>query len=218
MRATKGPASGSGSRAEGGRSWAEGEDMTEAAATERARCPEGWTLLAWVMGLASVAVTTLGTTVDVTTGAGGVSTVRTSFRLPTPWLFLALAASSLAILFSAGPTRWLILNRRMLGLCFAASMCWQLVFIAWTLVGNWGCYLEAIQPAGGPETRLGLRDPGDDDGDLVRRPPTQTQPESLAHPPQGRCLCHLARSLGHLHGDLARGRGSACRGLALLGD
>jgi hypothetical protein len=104
--------------------------MTEAAATERARWPEGWTLFAWVMGLVSVAVTALGTTVDVTTGAGVVSMIRTSVRLSTPWLFLAFAASSLAVLFSAGPTRWLMRNRQMLGLCFAASMGWQLVVIA----------------------------------------------------------------------------------------
>ena len=115
---------------------------------------EGWTLFAWVMGLVSAAVAGLATTVDLTTGAGVVSMIRTSVRLSTPWLFLAFAASSLLALFPGDPARWLMRNRRMFGLCFAAAMGWQLVFIAWMLVGHWDFYLETIHPAGGLSVRL----------------------------------------------------------------
>ena len=115
---------------------------------------EGWTLFAWVMGLVSIAVAALATTVDLTTGPGVVSMIRTSVRLSTPWLFLAFAASSLLAPFPGDSTRWLMRNRRMFGFFFAAAMGWQLVFIAWMLVGHWDFYLETIHPAGGLRVRL----------------------------------------------------------------
>ncbi|MGB0620043.1 MAG: hypothetical protein ACPGVZ_11310 [Myxococcota bacterium] len=128
--------------------------MTAPATRKRDERLEGWTLFAWVMGLVSVTVAALATTVDLTTGPGVVSMIRTSVRLSTPWLFLAFAASSLVALFPSAPTRWLIRNRRMLGLCFAAAMGWQLVFIVWMLVGHWDFYVERIHPAGGLPLRL----------------------------------------------------------------
>ena len=115
---------------------------------------EGWALFAWVMGLTSVAVLLLATTVDLSTGPGVVSMIRTSVRLSAPWVILAFAASSLLALFPGELTRWLMRNRRMLGLCFAACMGWQLVFITWMLVGHWDFYLETIHPAGGLPSRL----------------------------------------------------------------
>jgi sulfoxide reductase heme-binding subunit YedZ len=115
---------------------------------------EGWALFAWIMGLTSVAVLLLATTVDLSTGPGVVSMIITSVRLSAPWVILAFAASSLLALFPGELTRWLMRNRRMLGLCFAACMGWQLVFITWMLVGHWDFYMETIHPAGGLLSRL----------------------------------------------------------------
>jgi DMSO/TMAO reductase YedYZ heme-binding membrane subunit len=123
-------------------------------ATSKTKQLEGWTLFAWVTGLTSVAVLLLATTVDLSTGPGTVSMIRTSVRLSAPWVLLAFAASSLLALFPNELTRWLMRNRRMFGLCFAAAMGWQLVFITWMLVGHWDFYIETIHPAGALPSRL----------------------------------------------------------------
>lgn len=60
--------------------------------------------------------------------------IALSVQVAVPWLYLAFAASALARLFPNDTTRWLLRNRRMLGLAYAAGMGWQALFIAW-LVG-----------------------------------------------------------------------------------
>jgi len=59
-----------------------------------------------------------------------------------PWLFIAFAASSLVVVFPGSFSRWLLRNRRIIGLCFAAGMAWQLFFIVWMVTGFWGYYVE----------------------------------------------------------------------------
>lgn len=115
---------------------------------------EGWTLFAWIMGLTSIAMLMLATTVDLSTGAGTVWMIRTSVRFSAPWVILAFAASSLLLLFPNDCTRWLMRNRRIIGLSFAACMGWQLIFIAWMLVGHREFYLAEIHPAGALPSRL----------------------------------------------------------------
>ena len=115
---------------------------------------EGWTLFAWITGLTSIAILMLATTVDLSTGAGTVWMIRTSVRFSAPWLILAFAASSLLFLFPNGYTRWLMRNRRIFGLSFAACMGWQLVFITWMLVGHWEFYLAEIHSAASLASRL----------------------------------------------------------------
>ena len=129
-----------------------GHQMTVASTGTRA--PEGWALFGWIVGLSSVAVLLLATTVDLSTGAGTVSMIRTSVRFSSPWVIVAFAASSLWTLFPNALTRWLLRNRRIFGLCFAAGMGWQLVFIAWMFVGHWDFYMEEIHPAGDLPLRL----------------------------------------------------------------
>ena len=123
-------------------------------ATSNVKQLEGWALFAWITGLTSVAVLLLTTTVDLSTGPGTVSMIRTSVRLSAPWVLLAFAASSLLALFPNRLTRWLMRNRRMFGLCFAAAMGWQLVFIIWMFVGHGDFYWEIIHPAGGLPSRI----------------------------------------------------------------
>jgi len=115
---------------------------------------EGWALFAWVTALTSLAVLLLTATVDLSTGPGTVSMIRTSVRFSAPWLLVAFAASSLVALFPGALTRWMMRNRRMFGLCFAAGMGWQLVFIVWMFVGHWDFYWETVHPAGGLPSRL----------------------------------------------------------------
>ena len=120
----------------------------------KSRVPEGWAFFAWVSAFTFLAIWMLSMTVDLRTGPGVVAMIRNSVRLSTPWLFLAFSASSLVALFPSPATRWLMRNRRMLGLCFAAAMGWQLFFIAWMLLAHWGFYVEVIHPLGGLFIRL----------------------------------------------------------------
>ena len=62
--------------------------------TRRAFQLEGWALFAWAMGLTSVAVLLIATTVDLSTGPGTVSMIRTSVRFSAPWVLVAFVASS----------------------------------------------------------------------------------------------------------------------------
>ncbi len=55
---------------------------------------------------------------------------------------IAFAASSLVVVFPGSFSRWLLRNRRIIGLCFAAGMAWQLFFILWMVIGFWDYYIE----------------------------------------------------------------------------
>jgi hypothetical protein len=72
--------------------------------------------------------------VDLSSAEAVSSMIQLSVRCAVPLLYLAFAASSLQILFPGSFSRWLLRNRRIIGLCFAAAMAWQLFFILW-LVG-----------------------------------------------------------------------------------
>ena len=70
--------------------------------------------------------------------------IQFSVRLSVPWIYLAFAASSLVFLFPGWFSRWLMRNRRYIGLCFAAAMGWQLTFIVWMVTSHWSYYLEGV--------------------------------------------------------------------------
>ena len=72
--------------------------------------------------------------VDLSSAEAVSSMIQLSVRCAVPLLFLAFSASSLQILFPGSFSRWLLRNRKIIGLCFAAAMAWQLFFILW-LVG-----------------------------------------------------------------------------------
>ena len=59
------------------------------------------------------------------------SMIQFSVRCAIPWLFVAFAASSVHTVFPSAISRWWLRNRKYLGLCFAAAMAWQLLFILW---------------------------------------------------------------------------------------
>jgi hypothetical protein len=79
---------------------------------------------------------------DLSSAADISAMIQFSVRTSVPWLYMAFAASSAAIVFPGEPSRWLLRNRRYIGLCFAAAMAWQLVFIVWFVAVHWDYYLE----------------------------------------------------------------------------
>jgi hypothetical protein len=101
-----------------------------------------WKLFALVVIPMSAAVALGMTTVDLSSPLGVSAMIQFSVRLAVPWLFLAFAISSLNVIFPGSLTGWLLRNRRIVGLCFAAGMAWQLFFILWLVIGHWGYYVE----------------------------------------------------------------------------
>ena len=102
----------------------------------------GWRLFGLITIPVSAAVVAAMTTVDMATPGAISEMIQFSVRLAVPWLFIAFAASSLAAIVPNTFTRWLLRNRSIIGLCFAAGMAWQLFFILWMVLGHWEYYLE----------------------------------------------------------------------------
>jgi hypothetical protein len=94
----------------------------------------GWGLFWLITAPISIAIVFTMTRVDLTSAEDVSSMIQLSVRCAVPWLFLAFAASSMQVVFPGPFSRWLLRNRKMIGLCFAAAMAWQLTFILW-LVG-----------------------------------------------------------------------------------
>jgi len=72
------------------------------------------------------------------------SLIQLSVRFAIPWLLIAFASSSLQLLFPSAFTRWLMRNRKIFGLCFAAAMAWQAFFILWLVIGYTEYYVEEV--------------------------------------------------------------------------
>jgi len=107
----------------------------------KSKALNNWGLFAVVVIPMSIAVLLAMTTVDITSPSGISAMIQFSVRLAVPWLFVAFAASSLVVVFPGSFSRWLLRNRRIIGLCFAAGMAWQLFFIVWMVTGFWGYYV-----------------------------------------------------------------------------
>ena len=91
--------------------------------------PSGWRLFT----VLSTVITTfmllrLGST-DFSSPEDLSAMIQYSVRWAVPFIFLIIAISALYRLFPGRLTRWLLRNRRYLGLCFAVAMAWQGVFI-----------------------------------------------------------------------------------------
>ena len=82
--------------------------------------------------------------VDLSGGEAVSSMIQLSVRCAVPLLYLAFAASSLHALRPGLYSRWLLRNRKIIGLCFAAAMAWQLLFILWMLVFHTQYYVEEV--------------------------------------------------------------------------
>ena len=102
----------------------------------------GWSLFSLVVIPLSAAVLLEMARLDLADPQSISALIQLSVRLAVPWLYLAFAASSLAMVYPGSASRWLLRNRRIIGLCFAAGMAWQLLFICWLVFGHWGYYLQ----------------------------------------------------------------------------
>lgn len=102
----------------------------------------GWSLFGLIFVPMSLSVAIAFAQIDTTNPVHISAMIALSVRLAVPWLFVAFAASSLVILFPGKWSRWIARNRRMFGLCFAAGMAWQLLFILWLVIGFFGYYME----------------------------------------------------------------------------
>ena len=101
-----------------------------------------WSLFALIVIPMSIAAALAMTRVDLSSPLGVSAMIQFTVRLAVPWLFIAFAASSLVVVFPGSFSRWLLRNRRIIGLCFAAGMAWQLLFILWMVIGFWDYYID----------------------------------------------------------------------------
>ena len=100
-----------------------------------------WGLFRLVVIPMSIAAAIAMTMVDLSSPLGVSAMIQFTVRLAVPWLFIAFASSSLFVVFPGLISRWLLRNQRILGLCFAAGMAWQLLFIFWLVIGHRDYYM-----------------------------------------------------------------------------
>jgi len=81
---------------------------------------------------------------NMTSGEDVSTMIQLSVRCAVPLLFLAFAASSLQIVFPSTFSRWLLKNRKIIGLSFASAMAWQLLFILWLVIVFSDYYLNEV--------------------------------------------------------------------------
>jgi sulfoxide reductase heme-binding subunit YedZ len=88
----------------------------------KSKALNGWGLLSLITIPICLAVVVTMTRADLSMAEDVSSMIQISVRCSVPWLYLAFAASSIHVLLPSSPSRWLMRNRRILGLCFAAGM------------------------------------------------------------------------------------------------
>jgi hypothetical protein len=103
-----------------------------------------WNLFWLITGPISIAMIFAMMGTDLSSGEGVSTMIRFSVRCAIPWLYLAFAASSILILFPGLLSRWLMRNRKLIGLCFAAAMAWQLFFIVWLTTVHRDYYVQEV--------------------------------------------------------------------------
>jgi sulfoxide reductase heme-binding subunit YedZ len=96
-----------------------------------------WSLF-WVLALVVSIATLLGLPhADFHSARGTAPIVHRSVRCALPLFVLAFTASSLAILWPSTLTRWMLANRRYIGLAFAFAMALHFGFVAY-FIGSFG--------------------------------------------------------------------------------
>lgn len=96
-----------------------------------------WSLF-WILALAVSTAIFLGLPhTDFHSARGTAPIVHRSVRCALPLFVLAFTASSLAILWPSTLTRWMLANRRYIGLAFAFAMALHFGFVAY-FIGSFG--------------------------------------------------------------------------------
>ena len=103
-----------------------------------------WGLFWLIMGPISIAMVIAMMRTDLSTGPGVSSMIQLSVRCAIPSLYLAFAASSIRALFTGPLSLWLLRNRKIFGLCFAAAMAWQALFIIWLVTVHHDYYINDV--------------------------------------------------------------------------
>ena len=94
----------------------------------------GWKLFWLISAPISLLIFQAAMRIDLSAADAVSSMIQLAVRCAVPLVFVAFAASSMQVMFPGTFSRWLLRNRPMFGLSFAAAMGWQLLFILW-LVG-----------------------------------------------------------------------------------
>jgi len=81
---------------------------------------------------------------DLSSARGVSSMIELAVRCAVPLLFVTFAASSVNVLFPGAFGRWLLRNRKYIGLSFAAAMAWQLFFILLMVTRHTEYYVEQV--------------------------------------------------------------------------
>jgi sulfoxide reductase heme-binding subunit YedZ len=108
------------------------------------RVLNGWPFFGLVAGLTFAAMVAGYVLIGVATPEGAVNMIRLSVQLASPWVFLAFVATPMTQLFPGNLSKWLLRNRRYLGLSFAAGFGWQAVFIGVLLALHNAYYWEEL--------------------------------------------------------------------------
>jgi len=102
-----------------------------------------WRLF-WVLALAISAANCIGLLfTDLHTSSGAEYVVLRAVLSALPLLLVAFTASSLARLWPNRGTRWILSNRRYIGLAFAYGMAWHFAFVAYFML-SFGYKLSAL--------------------------------------------------------------------------
>ncbi len=100
-------------------------------------------ILFWALALTMSLVNLLGLSgTDFHSAHGMAPIILRSVRCALPLFLVAFTASSLTTLWPNPNTRWLLANRRYIGLAFAFGMAWHFSFVAYT-IWNFGNPLNA---------------------------------------------------------------------------
>ena len=103
-----------------------------------------WRLFGRISGPTSIAMVIAMMGIELSSGEAVSSMIQLSVRCAVPWLYVVFAASSIQILFPGHLSRWLLRNRKYIGLSFAAAMAWQLLFIVWLTAVYSDYYIEEV--------------------------------------------------------------------------
>jgi DMSO/TMAO reductase YedYZ heme-binding membrane subunit len=95
----------------------------------KSKAINGWPLFALIAIPISILVILEMMSLDMSTAPAVSEMIGYSVRLAIPFIYIVVAASSLQILYPSIFSKWLLRNRKYVGLCFAVAMAWQGLFI-----------------------------------------------------------------------------------------
>jgi DMSO/TMAO reductase YedYZ heme-binding membrane subunit len=103
-----------------------------------------WRLFWLITGPISIAMVIAMMGIELNSGPAVSSMIQLSVRCAVPLLYVVFAASSVQVLFPGPFGLWLSRNRKYAGLCFAAAMAWQGLFILWMVIVYSDYYINEV--------------------------------------------------------------------------